>query len=161
MNRFFIWCNFLKDKPRNMSSSGSDSLKRNVLGHYFLPDMGGGLLYYVGDLSLRNWGFFTLLVDWLIDKCLRFWTDLGKANETTGEKAKPRVILITEFMSSGSLKKFLLKTKKFNKKIPLQSWRRWCTQVKGQGGGPGGALEYIDKEYICTWVQVESGRCRF
>jgi hypothetical protein len=40
-----------------------------------------------------------------------------------------QVILITEHMSSGSLKKFLRKTKKNNRKIPLQSWRRWCTQV--------------------------------
>jgi len=63
-----------------------------------------------------------------IVKFHRFWTDLGKPAEN-GDKPKPRVILITEFMSSGSLKKFLRKTKKFNRKIPLQSWKRWCTQI--------------------------------
>jgi len=63
-----------------------------------------------------------------IVKFHRFWTDLGQPTES-GDKTKPRVILITEFMSSGSLKKFLRKTKKFNRKIPLQSWKRWCTQI--------------------------------
>jgi len=63
-----------------------------------------------------------------IVKFHRFWTDLGNSTDS-GEKSKPRVILITEFMSSGSLKKFLRKTKKFNRKIPLQSWKRWCTQI--------------------------------
>lgn len=32
-------------------------------------------------------------------------------------------------MSSGSLKKFLKLTKKNVKKLPLQSWKRWCTQI--------------------------------
>ena len=48
------------------------------------------------------------------------------------ENVKPRVVLITEYMSSGSLKQFLRKIKKSEKnsrKIPLQSWRRWCTQI--------------------------------
>lgn len=64
-----------------------------------------------------------------IVKFHRYWTDQGKTDEKTGISSKPRVILITEYMSSGSLKKFLRKTKKNNRKIPLQSWRRWCTQI--------------------------------
>merc|ERR1712240_437907 len=34
-----------------------------------------------------------------------------------------------EFMSSGLLKQFLKKTKKNSRKIPLQSWKRWCSQI--------------------------------
>lgn len=64
-----------------------------------------------------------------IVKFHRYWTDLGRTDEKTGEKIKPRVILITEFMSSGSLKQFLKRTKKNNRKIPIQSWKRWCTQI--------------------------------
>jgi len=80
--------------------------------------------------KLRNvFEALTLIEHPNIVKFHRYWTDLGKPDEKTGEKAKPRVILITEFMSSGSLKKFLRKTKKFNRKIPLQSWKRWCTQI--------------------------------
>lgn len=32
-------------------------------------------------------------------------------------------------MSSGSLKQFLKRTKRNVKKLPLQAWRRWCTQI--------------------------------
>ncbi|CAG7719816.1 unnamed protein product [Allacma fusca] len=42
---------------------------------------------------------------------------------------KPRVVFITEYMSSGSLKQFLKRTKKNAKKLPLQAWKRWCTQI--------------------------------
>lgn len=42
---------------------------------------------------------------------------------------KPRVIFITEYMSSGSLKQFLKKTKRNVIKLPLQAWKRWCTQI--------------------------------
>ncbi|XP_029642062.1 nuclear receptor-binding protein isoform X2 [Octopus sinensis] len=63
-----------------------------------------------------------------IVKFHKYWTD------TVGEK--PRVIFITEYMSSGSLKQFLKKTKKNNKTFPLkghskkkQAWKRWCTQI--------------------------------
>ena len=45
------------------------------------------------------------------------------------EKKLPRLIFITEYMSSGSLKQFLRRTKKNNRKIQLQSWKRWCTQI--------------------------------
>jgi len=64
-----------------------------------------------------------------IVKFHRYWTDHGKINEKTKVTSKPRVILITEFMSSGSLKQFLKKTKKNSRKIPLQSWKRWCSQI--------------------------------
>ena len=59
---------------------------------------------------------------------LRYWTDDGKTDDKTKEPKKPRVILITEFMSSGSLKQFLKKTKKNARKIPLQSWKRYERQ---------------------------------
>lgn len=64
-----------------------------------------------------------------IVKFHRYWTDDGRTDDKTKETSKPRVILITEFMSSGSLKQFLKKTKKNARKIPLQSWKRWCTQI--------------------------------
>jgi len=64
-----------------------------------------------------------------IVKFHRYWTDDGKTDDKTGGTSKPRVILITEFMSSGSLKQFLKKTKKNARKIPLQSWKRWCIQI--------------------------------
>jgi len=64
-----------------------------------------------------------------IVKFHRYWTDLAKMNDKTKEASKPRVIFITEFMSSGSLKQFLKKTKKNCRKISLQSWKRWCSQI--------------------------------
>lgn len=39
------------------------------------------------------------------------------------------MIFITEYMSSGSLKQFLKRTKRNVKKPPLQAWKRWCTQI--------------------------------
>lgn len=47
--------------------------------------------------------------------------------ETNAEK--PRVVFITEYMSSGSLKQFLKRTKRNVKRLPLQAWKRWCTQI--------------------------------
>lgn len=67
-----------------------------------------------------------------IVKFHKYWTDEGKSEDKSKENVKPRVVLITEYMSSGSLKQFLRKIKKSEKnsrKIPLQSWRRWCTQI--------------------------------
>uniref|UniRef100_A0A182J081 Uncharacterized protein n=1 Tax=Anopheles atroparvus TaxID=41427 RepID=A0A182J081_ANOAO len=52
-----------------------------------------------------------------IVKFHRYWTDT--------HNDKPRVIFITEYMSSGSLKQFLKRTKKNVKKLPLQAWKRW------------------------------------
>jgi len=63
-----------------------------------------------------------------IVKFHKYWTDTH--NE------KPRVIFITEYMSSGSLKQFLKKTKRNAKKLPLQAWKRWCTQILS-------ALDYL------------------
>eukprot|EP00095_Tigriopus_kingsejongensis_P007759 snap_masked-scaffold154_size301342-processed-gene-0.5 protein:Tk07759 transcript:snap_masked-scaffold154_size301342-processed-gene-0.5-mRNA-1 annotation:"hypothetical protein KGM_14608" len=54
-----------------------------------------------------------------------YWIDKGNPTE----KKPPRLVFITEYMSSGSLKNFLRKTKKNNRKIALQSWKRWCTQI--------------------------------
>ncbi|ESO92098.1 hypothetical protein LOTGIDRAFT_202640 [Lottia gigantea] len=56
-----------------------------------------------------------------IIKFHKYWTD--------SKSEKPRVIFITEYMSSGSLKQFLKKTKKNNKPFPLKAWKRWCTQI--------------------------------
>ncbi|XP_067615057.1 nuclear receptor-binding protein homolog [Eurosta solidaginis] len=57
-----------------------------------------------------------------IVKFHRYWTDAQNAD-------KPRVIFITEYMSSGSLKQFLKRTKRNAKRLPLEAWRRWCTQI--------------------------------
>ena len=64
-----------------------------------------------------------------IVKFHKYWTDEGKADDKAKDNVKPRVVLITEYMQAGSLKQFLKKTKKNSRKIPLQSWRRWCTQI--------------------------------
>ena len=47
----------------------------------------------------------------------------------SGKKSEPRLIFITEYMSSGSLKQFLRKTKKNNRRVQIQSWKRWCIQI--------------------------------
>ncbi|CAL1295652.1 unnamed protein product [Larinioides sclopetarius] len=56
-----------------------------------------------------------------IVKLHKYWIDK--------ESEKPRVIFITEYMSSGSLKQFLKKTKRNVIKLPLQAWKRWCSQI--------------------------------
>lgn len=56
-----------------------------------------------------------------IVKFHKYWCDRETDN--------PRVVFITEYMSSGSLKSFLQKTKKNNKTINPKSWKRWCTQI--------------------------------
>ncbi|EDV93665.1 nuclear receptor-binding protein homolog [Drosophila grimshawi] len=68
-----------------------------------------------------------------IVKFHRYWTDTLHAE-------RPRVIFITEYMSSGSLKQFLKRTKRNAKRLPLESWRRWCTQILS-------ALSYL---HSCT-----------
>ena len=55
--------------------------------------------------------------------------DVKVEKELACKKAGPRLIFITEYMSSGSLKQFLKKTKKNNRKVQLQSWKRWCIQI--------------------------------
>ncbi|XP_013872662.1 nuclear receptor-binding protein isoform X2 [Austrofundulus limnaeus] len=56
-----------------------------------------------------------------IVKFHKYWAD------TKDNRA--RVIFITEYMSSGSLKQFLKKTKKNHKTMNEKAWRRWCTQI--------------------------------
>ncbi|KAK7604139.1 hypothetical protein V9T40_004412 [Parthenolecanium corni] len=56
-----------------------------------------------------------------IVKFHRYWTDT--------HNDQPRVIFITEYMSSGCLKQFLKRTKRNVKKLPMHSWRRWCRQI--------------------------------
>lgn len=68
-----------------------------------------------------------------IVKFHRYWTDTQHAE-------RPRVVFITEYMSSGSLKQFLKRTKRNAKRLPLESWRRWCTQILS-------ALSYL---HSCT-----------
>nr|XP_051687142.1 nuclear receptor-binding protein 2 isoform X2 [Oryctolagus cuniculus] len=56
-----------------------------------------------------------------IVKLHRYWLD---ASET-----RARVVFITEYVSSGSLKQFLKKTKKNHKAMNARAWKRWCTQI--------------------------------
>ncbi|KAG8122911.1 putative Nuclear receptor-binding protein [Naja naja] len=60
-----------------------------------------------------------------IVKFHKYWADV--------KENKARVIFITEYMSSGSLKQFLKKTKKnhktMNEKPLAKAWKRWCTQI--------------------------------
>ncbi|XP_072022348.1 nuclear receptor-binding protein-like isoform X2 [Amphiura filiformis] len=58
-----------------------------------------------------------------IVKFHKYWTD------TKSDKEKPRVIFITEYMSSGSLRQFLMRIKKDKRSIGDKSWKRWCTQI--------------------------------
>ena len=57
-----------------------------------------------------------------IVKFHKYWSD-------TQDPSRPRFIFITEYMSSGSLKQFLKRTKRNAKRLPLEAWRRWCTQI--------------------------------
>ncbi|XP_058872069.1 nuclear receptor-binding protein 2-like isoform X2 [Acipenser ruthenus] len=56
-----------------------------------------------------------------IVKFHKYWLDVTES--------KARVIFITEYMSSGSLKQFLKKTKKNHKTMNEKAWKRWCTQI--------------------------------
>ncbi|XP_028660060.1 nuclear receptor-binding protein 2-like isoform X2 [Erpetoichthys calabaricus] len=56
-----------------------------------------------------------------IVKFHKYWLDV--------RDTKTRVIFITEYMSSGSLKQFLKKTKKNHKTMNEKAWKRWCTQI--------------------------------
>ncbi|CAB1330705.1 unnamed protein product [Coregonus sp. 'balchen'] len=57
-----------------------------------------------------------------IVKFHKYWADVNDIN-------RARVIFITEYMSSGSLKQFLKKTKKNHKTMNEKAWKRWCTQI--------------------------------
>uniref|UniRef100_A0A8I3N1R1 Nuclear receptor-binding protein 2 n=2 Tax=Canis lupus familiaris TaxID=9615 RepID=A0A8I3N1R1_CANLF len=56
-----------------------------------------------------------------IVKLHKYWLDASDA--------WARVIFITEYVSSGSLKQFLKKTKKNHKAMNARAWKRWCTQI--------------------------------
>uniref|UniRef100_A0A672MFR9 Nuclear receptor binding protein 2 n=1 Tax=Sinocyclocheilus grahami TaxID=75366 RepID=A0A672MFR9_SINGR len=56
-----------------------------------------------------------------IVKFHKYWLDMSES--------RARVIFITEYMSSGSLKQFLKKTKKNHKTMNVKAWKRWCTQI--------------------------------
>lgn len=56
-----------------------------------------------------------------IVKFHRYWSDVLEG--------KPRIVFITEYMSSGSWKQFLKRTKRNVKKLSLYAWKRGCTQV--------------------------------
>ena len=56
-------------------------------------------------------------------------TKEGNSSAEAMNKKLPRLIFITEYMSSGSLKQFLRKSKRNNRSIQLKSWKRWCTQI--------------------------------
>ncbi|KPP67358.1 nuclear receptor-binding protein 2-like, partial [Scleropages formosus] len=56
-----------------------------------------------------------------IVKFHKYWLDT--------KESRARVIFITEYMSSGSLKQFLKKTKKNHKTMNVKAWKRWCTQI--------------------------------
>ncbi|CAF0719551.1 unnamed protein product [Adineta ricciae] len=53
----------------------------------------------------------------------------GYWQDRTLNDDRPRVVFITEYMSSGSLKHFLRKTKKTKQNLSKNSWRRWCIQL--------------------------------
>ena len=57
-----------------------------------------------------------------------FFVDSEFVKKTCDERVK-RLVFITEFMSSGTLKQFLRKNKRNKRKIQVQSWKRWCTQI--------------------------------
>ncbi|XP_053571457.1 nuclear receptor-binding protein 2 [Bombina bombina] len=51
----------------------------------------------------------------------KYWLDV--------EETSARVVFITEYVSSGSLRQFLKKTKKNRKTTNAKAWKRWCTQI--------------------------------
>ncbi|KAM3839592.1 nuclear receptor-binding protein 2 isoform 3-T3 [Vipera latastei] len=61
-----------------------------------------------------------------IVKVHKYWLDV---KESKAQASVRRVIFITEYVSSGSLKQFLKKTKKNHKGMSARAWKRWCTQM--------------------------------
>uniref|UniRef100_A0A8C5Q478 Nuclear receptor-binding protein 2 n=1 Tax=Leptobrachium leishanense TaxID=445787 RepID=A0A8C5Q478_9ANUR len=51
----------------------------------------------------------------------KYWLDM--------KETCVRVVFITEYVSSGSLRQFLKKTKKNRKTMNARAWKRWCTQI--------------------------------
>ncbi|KAF2354070.1 Protein kinase domain [Trinorchestia longiramus] len=65
-----------------------------------------------------------------IVKLHSYWVD--------SDPDKRRIVFITEYMSSGSLRKFLKLTKRNDKKVNVSSWKKWCNQILS-------ALGYLHK----------------
>uniref|UniRef100_A0A0M3I886 Protein kinase domain-containing protein n=1 Tax=Ascaris lumbricoides TaxID=6252 RepID=A0A0M3I886_ASCLU len=51
----------------------------------------------------------------------KYWTD--------SRSEKPRIVFITEYMSSGSLARFLQRTRKSGSSLSLKAWKKWTTQI--------------------------------
>ncbi|CAG9537714.1 unnamed protein product [Cercopithifilaria johnstoni] len=63
----------------------------------------------------------THLVHTNLVKFHKYWTD--------SKSDKPRIIFITEYMSSGSLARFLQRTRKSGATLNLKAWKKWTTQI--------------------------------
>ncbi|OZC12808.1 hypothetical protein X798_00442 [Onchocerca flexuosa] len=63
----------------------------------------------------------THLVHTNLVKFHKYWTD--------SKSDKPRIIFITEYMSSGSLARFLQRTRKSGAALNLKAWKKWITQI--------------------------------
>ncbi|XP_021561972.1 nuclear receptor-binding protein isoform X7 [Carlito syrichta] len=57
------------------------------------------------------------------------WNEVQFSERKNYKLQEEKVIFITEYMSSGSLKQFLKKTKKNHKTMNEKAWKRWCTQI--------------------------------
>ncbi|XP_078478643.1 nuclear receptor-binding protein isoform X2 [Lampetra planeri] len=57
------------------------------------------------------------------------WNEVMFSERKNFKLQEEKVIFITEYMSSGSLKQFLKKTKKNHKTMNEKAWKRWCTQI--------------------------------
>ncbi|PAV86048.1 hypothetical protein WR25_07311 [Diploscapter pachys] len=63
----------------------------------------------------------TQLVHTNLVKFHKYWTD--------AKSDKPRIIFITEYMSSGSMSQFLQRTKKAGTSVSMKSWKKWTAQI--------------------------------
>ncbi|CAJ0960681.1 unnamed protein product, partial [Mesorhabditis belari] len=63
----------------------------------------------------------TQLVHPNLVKFHKYWTD--------AKSEKPRIIFITEYMSSGSMALFLQRTRKSGSPLSIKAWKKWTTQI--------------------------------
>lgn len=63
----------------------------------------------------------TQLVHTNLVKFHKYWTD--------SKSEKPRIIFITEYMSSGSMSAFLQRTRKAGSSLSIKAWKKWTTQI--------------------------------
>lgn len=63
----------------------------------------------------------TQLVHTNLVKFHKYWTD--------AKSEKPRIIFITEYMSSGSMSLFLQRTRKSGSSLSIKAWKKWTTQI--------------------------------